>query len=325
MTSRNRRHRYVGTNAGTETGIRLSLIGVPTNSAGREDGVARAPRALRRAGLVDGLRRVGDVDDEGDVTFSRPTSERDPVSGVIAVASQASMIRSVRTVVRRVLRRGRFPLVVGGDCPVLLGCLAGSIEVQRTGLVFIDGHEDAYPPHQSPTGEAADMELGFALGREAPNLIRDAIGRTTLIESSQVCLLGPRDKEVLLRAGTRSLGDGRMIFYDGGALRKGTIEDMATRAIRGLIPTVKKLWLHVDLDVLSTRSLPAVDYPQPGGLSWDELERLTASILSSGNVVGMDVTIYNPDLDPDNRSARRIARYVETAMGLAASSPAIPG
>jgi arginase len=105
-----------------------------------------------------------------------------------------------------------------------------------------------------------------------------------------------------------------MLYYDDGALRKGRINTVASRAVRQLTSRVDKLWLHVDLDVLSTRALPAVDYQQPGGLSWGQLERLTGAILSSGNVSGMNVTIYNPDLDPDRRFARRIIRYLQTAL-----------
>lgn len=294
--------------------LALSLIGVPFNSAGKRNGVAKTPATLRRVGLADALSRSWHVRDEGNVSFSRPTAERDPDSGIIAVESLASMIRGVRTSVGHVLQEGRVPLVIGGDCPVLLGCLAASVEIHPTGLLFVDGHEDAYPAHESPTGEAADMELGFALGLEVPELLRETMASVPLIIPSQVCLLGPRDKGVLRRTGTRSLDDGRITFYDDGALRRGNVETLARRAIRKLTPKVEKMWLHVDLDVLSTRSLPAVDYPQPGGLSWSQVERLTTAVLSSGRIIGMDVTIYNPDLDPDKRFARRIVKYLQTVL-----------
>ena len=287
----------------------LSLIGVPTNSAGKSGGVAGASAALRRAGLADALGRVCNVHDEGDVQFSAPTTERDAGSGIIAYGSLASMIRGVRASVGRALRQGRFPLVVGGDCPVLLGCLAAA---RPAGLLFIDGHEDAYPAHQSPTGEAADMELGFALGLQVPDLIKDAAGSMPLVERAQVCMLGPRDKKVLQKTNVRSVDDGSIKFYDDGALRRGSVEALARKTVRQLAPS--RLWLHVDLDVLSTRSLPAVDYQQPGGLSWSQLEKLTGAILSSGRVAGMNVTIYNPDMDLGGRSARRIVKYLQTTM-----------
>ena len=59
----------------------------------------------------------------------------------------------------------RFPLLLGGDCPVLIGALgaAGRAAFGDIGLLFVDGHEDAWPPKTSPTGEAADTELGLVL------------------------------------------------------------------------------------------------------------------------------------------------------------------
>lgn len=294
----------------------LSLIGVPTNSAGKRNGVANAPEALRRVGLVEILGTVCHVRDEGNVSFSMPTVERDTNSGIIAYTSLASMVRSVRTSVSHALQEGRFPLVIGGDCPILLGCLAASVETFRsTGLLFVDGHEDAYPPHQSPTGEAADMELGFALGLEVPDMIREAIGSMPLITAPEVCMLGPRDKKILQKTNVRSLDDdGNIEYYDDTTLRKANIEALMSKVTRQLASKVKKLWLHVDLDVLSTKSLPAVDYQQPGGLSWSQLESLTNTALSSGNVIGLNVTIYNPDLDSDNRFAKRIVKYLQTTL-----------
>jgi len=247
--------------------FQLTLIGVPTNSSGRTGGVARGPSALRSAGLVSALGQLCHVRDEGDVSIRSLTTKRDQASGIIACTSLASMTQSVRARVARVLTGGRFPLVIRGDCPILLGCLAASIEKHPTGLVFVDGHEDAYLPHKSPTGEAADMELGLALGSELPELIRKAVGSAPMLEPSQICMFGPRDKKILEETGIQSLDDGTIEFHDDESLHKANIEALAGRAVRQLARQVNRLWLHVDLDVLSTRSLPAEDYRQQGGTS----------------------------------------------------------
>jgi arginase len=290
----------------------LSLIGVPTNSAGRKDGVAGAPCALRRAGLMQALSRLHKIRDEGDVEFVAPTSVRDPESGVIAPDTLASMALGVRSAVGRAFGEGRFPLVVGGDCPVLLGCLAACKEQGgRTGLLFVDGHEDAYSARQSPTGEAADMELGFALGLQVPEKLK-AVG-APLVAASDVCVMGARDRGVLLKSGVRSL-DGTVELYSDSDLKAG-VEDITRKALKRLSGT-DRLWLHVDLDVLSTESLPAVDYQQPGGLSWEQLEALAGTALSSGKISGCNVTIYNPDMDPDGRHARRIVSFLENVLSV---------
>ena len=75
-----------------------------------------------------------------------------------------------------------------------------------------------------------------------------------------------------------------------------------------------RTWYHVDLDVLATASLGAVDYRQPGGLDWVTLTALSRGALGNPTVAGWDVTIYNPDLDPDRAGAERIVRYVVEAL-----------
>jgi arginase len=60
--------------------------------------------------------------------------------------------------------------------------------------------------------------------------------------------------------------------------------------------------------------LPAVDYPQPGGLSWQQLELLTKVFLASPQVIGCDITIYNPDLDQDGSFARRIVQFISNGI-----------
>jgi arginase len=277
--------------------------------------VANAPAALRRAGLIEALSHSCNVRDEGDVKFSRPsTTKRDAESGTVAPDSLVSMMRGVRTAVMHAFQNGRFPLVIGGDCPVLLGCLAACNKARRhAGLLFVDGHEDAYLSHQSPTGEAADMELGFALGLAVPKQIQKVIGSAPLVDASEVCILGARDKKILQKTNVKSL-DGMVELYNDKDLRKGTMR-LANKALQRLTSkNSKRLWLHVDLDVLSTQSMPAVDYPQPGGLSWKQLEELTKTVLSSGSIIGCNVTIYNPDLDPENRSAKRIVKYLESII-----------
>jgi arginase len=91
----------------------------------------------------------------------------------------------------------------------------------------------------------------------------------------------------------------------------------AHRALKRIAWDGAPWWLHVDLDVLSTAALPAVDYQQPGGLSWADLRELTAAALARGGCVGATVTIYSPDLDPGDRHAGTIAAFVrELAEGM---------
>jgi arginase len=283
----------------------VTLIGVPYNSAGRPDGVARAPAALRAAGLADG------VSDAGDVTFGSIGSRRDP-SGVIDEAALGAMTARVGTLVAETLATDKAPIVVGGDCPILLGCLVGAVhERGSTGLLFVDGHEDAWPPRLSQTGEAADMELGFALGMHTSDLGEEVRGRLPVLDPNDVVVLGPRDRREIEDGNGTSLR-GTVELHSWEELRRGS-DRVAEAAARSLHRRVGPWWLHVDLDVLSTEALAAIDYPQDGGLSWAELEAMTHAAMTVPGCSGWDVTIYNPDLDPEGIHADRIADYIRGA------------
>jgi arginase len=287
----------------------IAVLGVPTNSAGTTDGVARAPQALRDAGLIDALRASISTVDLGDVPLPDPTPERDPSTHVIDPEGLKAMVAAVRERVAAILGDGRFPLVLGGDCPVLLGCLAAFGDGERRGLLFVDGHEDAYPPERSTTGEAADMELGFALGLPDLSWWPELAAVTPLVMAERTRLLGPRDRAAIVREGVDPVSE--WVGTHDAAGVAADPDGAASTAVRAV--GAGPWWLHVDLDVLSTEALPAVDYPQPGGLSWEQLERVTAEALAAG-AVGWDVTIYNPDLDPDRTSAQRIVRLLADAV-----------
>ena len=283
----------------------VTLIGVPYNSAGRPDGVARAPAALRAAGLADGIT------DAGDVTIGPMVPRRDP-SGVIDEATLGAMTKQLGAQVAEALAMGNAPLVVGGDCPILLGCLMGALHQRGgTGLLFVDGHEDAWPPRLSQTGEAADMELGFALGMHTGDLGEEVRGRLPVLDPNDVVVLGPRDRREIEDGNGTSLR-GTIELHPWEELRRGS-DRVAEAAARSLHRRVGPWWLHVDLDVLSTEALPAIDYPQDGGLSWAELETMTHAAMTVPGCLGWDVTIYNPDLDADGTHAHRITNYIKGA------------
>jgi arginase len=296
---------------------RIVVLGAGFNSAGRRDGVARAPQALRRAGLIaaasarpgTGPSARHDVRDAGDVAFGEPLPVRGE-AGLLAEQALASMVAAVRRGVETILADGAFPLLVGGDCPVLLGALAACRDVHGSaGLLFVDGHEDAWPPAASPTGEAADCELGLALGLTDTGLLPEP---APLLRPEATALLGPRDAAELMEHGVRSLR-GTLWFASDRELT-GRIADSVAGAAASVERSAARWWLHVDLDVLATDQLAAVDYPQPGGLTWAELTDLTALALGRPACAGWSLAIYNPDLDEDRHQAARIVRYVEESL-----------
>ena len=254
--------------------VGVAVIGVPNNSLGTADGVSRGPAALRRAGLLETLAAHADALDYGDLQFAPPSTERDPRSGVMGLRSLVTMIQAVNSAVSRALSERRFPIVISGDCPLVLRCLAAARKLHaRVGLVFVDGHEDAWPPQQAPTGQAADLELGFALGRHLEGLPKGLAELLPLIQPSDVAILGARNASELAESGVGSLR-GEVEFYDDTELRTGGIREVTTRVVGRLGDSTGVWWLHTDVDVLSQEALPT-DWTCPGFVdTWVKLPML---------------------------------------------------
>jgi arginase len=227
----------------------------------------------------------------------------------------ASYSRALADAVGVVLDRGEFPVVLGGDCSIVLGDLLTLKRRGRYGLLFIDGHADFYNPEANPNGEAASMDLAFATGR-GPDVVTNIEGQRPLVRDDDVVAFGFRDAEEQAAYGSQPLPP-TILAIDLPHVRSRGIEAAAREAVAHLTRDdgpERGFWIHVDADVLDDEIMPAVDYRLAGGLSWDELTMVIRTAVASGRAVGLEVTIYNPSLDRDGSAARGLARVIGDAL-----------
>ncbi|MEV8554105.1 arginase family protein [Streptomyces glaucescens] len=284
-----------------------AIVEAPSVLGLRPTGVEELPAALLDAGLAaaPGAVRAGRVEPP-------PYDPRwDPRTGVRNAAGLAEYAVRLADAVGAVLDRGRFPLVLGGDCSILLGNLLALRRRGRYGLLFLDGHTDFYQPSADPAGEAASMELALATGR-GPGLLADLEGRGPLLRDEDAVVLGFRDAGESAAAGMQPLPPG-LSAVDLDGVRAVGAGVAARRALARLAAV--PYWVHLDADVLDDALMPAVDYRLPGGLSWAELTQVLRTALRDGRAVGLDVTIFNPRLDPDGTLAARLVRCLRAGLG----------
>jgi arginase len=287
-----------------------SLIDAPLDSAGASRGEERGPGALRAAGL----REAFEAADSGEAAPALRDPARDPDTGIIALADLRTASQALREAVLAALRRGERPLVIGGDCSLLVGTMAGVRDaVGRTGLWFVDGHADYFDGESSPTGEAADMELAMLTGDGPPGLV-DLGGAVPLVEPADVVILGHRPdslhSDVALELGRVPAQTARVSAEEIAAQGPARVAQRWEAALAARGPA----WLHLDLDALDEAELPAVTYPQPRGLDWDGFEALARGFLASEALVGLSVADFNPDLDDDGSHARRVVDSLARAL-----------
>ncbi|MFJ8714067.1 arginase family protein [Streptomyces violaceus] len=280
----------------------VAIVEAPSVLGLRPTGVEELPEALLGAGLAEGLGALR----AGRVEPPAYDPERDPDSGVLNPDGIAAYSVALADAVSAVLEDGRFPMVLGGDCSVLLGNLLALRRRDRHGLLFLDGHTDFYQPSAEPAGEAASMELALATGR-GPRVLADLEGRGPLVRDEDVVALGFRDTEESAAYGMQPLPSA-LHAMELDSVRDLGAAEAARRAV-GLLTgdgAGAGYWIHLDVDVLDDAAMPAVDYRLPGGLTWQELETVLRTALSDGGAVGLDVAIFNPRLDPDGSLAKRL-------------------
>lgn len=287
-----------------------TLLGAPLNSSAAPGGEADAPAALRAAGLPERLS----ADDAGDIDGRVGPTERDTASGVLGLPGLLHASQELRDQVGDLFAVGRRPLVLGGDCTLLLGVgVALQRRFHRPGLWFVDGHTDTFDAATSPTGEAADMELGALTGR-GPHELTAFADANPVIAPERVIVLGHRHADDLEDARELDLVDPAIERVDARAVRAQGPRAAATGAERRLSQDSDAVWLHLDLDVLDRQALPAVSYPQPGGLDWHELADLLEPLVTSERVVGMSVADLRADLDPSGAHAQRVVDLLATRI-----------
>jgi arginase len=207
--------------------------------------------------------------------------------------------------VEAVLDAGEVPLVLGGDCSIVLGNLLALRRRGRYGLLFVDGHADFYQPEANVNGEAASSDLALATGR-GPSVLTQHEGFERLVLDDDVCVIGHRDGEEAAGYGSAPL-PAQMLSCDLARVRRDGVDAAVRAALQRVTrPGLNGFWLHLDVDVLDDAIMPAVDYRQPDGLSWGDVGSIVSAAASSGRVAGVDVTIYNPVLDPDGEIARSL-------------------
>jgi len=288
---------------------RIAVLDAPSNlglrppTATSVPGCAKAPGALRDHDLV---ARLG-ARDAGCLTPSRydPGAWR-PGDGVAHAADIAHYSVRLADRIGAIIDADEFPLVLGGDCSVLLGsalCMRrlSARDELPYGLVFIDGHSDfRHPGNASVVGAAAGEDLALVTGRGQRELT-DIEGLSPYLRDEHVVLLGIRAHDEY-RLDLQAAG---IAFRTVPTLRTDGAGRTALWAREQLGDCVG-FWVHVDVDVLDPAVMPAVDAPDPGGIAYTELELLIASLVGTPDCLGLELTVFDPDYDLDGSYAREV-------------------
>ncbi|MFE2227203.1 arginase family protein [Streptomyces kronopolitis] len=293
---------------------RTVLIDAPSNlglrppAPGVVPGCYKLAGALRDQGL---LRRLGAREGGVVVPPRYDLGEWKEGNGDFHAAPLAAYTRTLAARVEAHVRGGDFPVVLGGDCSILLGAVLALRRLGRYGVVHLDGHGDFRHPGNTavsgPVGAAAGEGLAQITGRGQPDLT-DLDGLGPYVRDEDLSVLGLRDAD---EARPELTGLGISHTPVGGIRRSGperVAREVLTRFHRA---PLDGFWIHLDADVLDPSVMPAVDSPDPGGLLPGELRALLRPLAASPRCAGVDVTVYDPDRDPEGAGAVLLAGLLE--------------
>ena len=290
--------------------VQYSIIDAPSILGLRRTGVENLPEALKAAGLLEKLhaKYAGCV---------RPSLQYNPERDKRTLILNANPIRSfsleLATAVRDVLDNNQFPIVLGGDCSILIGIVLSLRRCGRYGLFFIDGHADFYQP-QASTGEVADMDLAIISGR-GPDILTNMDNLKPLVRDEDIVVFGYRDAEQSAGYGSQDVKETHMHVFDLLKVRELKIGTAASLAVTKLLKgELAGFWIHLDADVLDDRIMPAVDYRLDGGLGFSELSELLRILVASKRAIGISITIFNPHLDGNGSIAKNFASSIAAGL-----------
>jgi arginase len=292
----------------------LSVLGVPTSAGAHHAGQDLAPAALREHGFVDALQAAGfRVSDAGDVagevfTADAPDATARNLGAVVRVA------RAVATAVEHETRAGRVPIVLGGDCTITLGVVAGLQRVHGdVRLAYFDGDADLNTPQHTRSGILDATGVAHLLGIADTELA--AVGPSTPpLADHQLVLIGydPTDPDSFDAEQLKARPSLR--HFDEATVRAdpSTTARLAVAALAG--PDVA-IAVHFDVDAVDSRDLPLGNFPHYGtGVPLTAAERVLEELLAAPGVRALVLTEVNPTHDPDGTQLSRYVQAVTRAI-----------
>jgi arginase len=275
----------------------VSIIELPSNlglkepMAGQEPGVKKLPDWFRKFKFHD-LINPQSICRLDSPTY---TMNLDKISGVRNANSIVAYSKEQVKILEKVLLENKFPIVIGGDCSILIGNALTLKKIGNYALFFLDGHTDFMWPSLSQTGGAAGMDLAIVCGYGHDKLTNiDTL--KPYFKEDQVWCVGNRDYEEWY---VQAIVDSKIQYTDLNRLREHGVKNCIADFLR-MVATknLDGFWIHIDVDVLNDNIMPAVDSPQADGLNYKEFNELLQLLLTDKRATGLEITILDPNLDP---------------------------
>jgi arginase len=292
------------------------VIGAATSAGSHHAGQEHAPAALRAAGFVARLADAGlDVIDLGDVVAA--TFTPDAVTATArSLPEVVRVARAVADAVAATLAGGRLPVVLGGDCTISLGVMAGVLrQYPGAGLLYVDGDADLATPETSSSGVLDAMGAAHLLGLADNDLAR--LGpHFPMLSDQRLVQFGYDETDPDSNRADWARERPGLIRFAGPEVRADPAS-CATRALAALTAAADGVVVHFDVDTIDSRDLPLANFPHYNlGIPLATAGAVLPVFYAVGGLRAAVFTEVNPSYEPSGRS---LSRYVGTVAGALAA------
>jgi arginase len=286
----------------------VDLITVPYDTGRRGKRMGAGPDHLLAAGAAKRLRAVAGRVRETSVGADRHFPGE--------ISSAFELARGISLAVRAARGHGALPLVLAGNCIASLGILGG-LETEGLGIVWLDAHGDLHTPETTPSGMLDGMALATATGRCWGALAATVDGFAP-VPDERVLLVGGN---ALDAPELRLLEGSPMLHARPAQVRGHGPGKPLAELLDALAGRVRRVYLHVDLDVHDPSEGRANEFWSPFGLTADEVRGIVREVAARVPIAGAALTAYDPALDHDGKMLELGLGLMELIAELAAPEP----
>jgi len=295
----------------------IDVIGVPVDLGAGRRGVDMGPSAIRIADLQARLEALGHkVQDIGDLDVMIPETQKVGEGRLRYKAPILAACDDLRKTVHGSLKKGRLPLVLGGDHSIAIGSVAGSAgwfstRGEALGLIWFDAHGDANTPETTPSGNIHGMSLAISLGLGEQDLVSLG-GRSPKVLARNTALIGVRDLDPGERDTLKKSG---VTVYTMRDLDERGMRDVVDEAIRVAGDGTAGVHLSFDLDVVDPEDAPGTGTPVWGGITYREAHLAMEMLSDRAQVVTIDLDEVNPVIDTKKMTGIPAAELAQSLLG----------
>ena len=283
----------------------VDLITVPYDTARHGKRMGAGPDHFLENGAAKRLRAVAGRVRETSVGADRHFPAE--------VHTAFELARGIALAVRAARGHDALPLVLAGNCIASLGVLGG-LGTEGLGIVWLDAHGDLHTPETTTSGMLDGMALATATGRCWTSLAATVDGFTPVADE-RVLLVGGN---ALDGPELRLLEGSPMLHAKPAQVRGHGPGKSLPELLDALAGRVRRVYLHVDLDVHDPAEGHANEFWAPFGLTADEVRGVVREVAARVPIAAAAVTAYDPALDPEGKMLETGLELMELIAELSA-------